>query len=123
MSEKFFPRYFEALDGDDPLSALEMLRDDAEFAQLFAKDAGVEAGHFGGGAEELKRFISAGDMNGWAHHVLARAQVGEVELVLGETRTDEAEFLGSFVIAVELDEDGQMRRYLGGRSPRIRFLT
>ncbi len=123
MADDFLSRYFEALDGAEPLSALEMLSDDAEFAQVFAKDAGTRAGHFVGGAEEMKQFIAAGDMSGWAHHILASSRVGEIELVLGETRSDDGEFIGSFVIAVEIDENGQMKRYLGGRSPGIRFST
>lgn len=117
----FFARYFEKLDGDNPLSALEMVSDDAEFAILFATDEGRKAGHFLGGPDQLRKFTMAGDMDGWAHHILASARIGDIELVLGETRTDEGEFIGTFVNAVELDEDGGMKRYLVGRSPKIRF--
>jgi hypothetical protein len=60
-------------------------------------------------------------MEGWAHHILASTRVGDVELVLGETRTDAGEVLGTFVSAVQLDAEGKMRRYLVGRSPAIRF--
>lgn len=117
----FFARYFEALDGAEPLSALEMVAEDSEFAILFATDEGHKAGHFLGGPAELKRFTEAGDMSGWAHHILASARVGDIEFVLGETRTDEGEFIGTFVSAVELDGEGRMERYVVGRSPAIRF--
>jgi hypothetical protein len=117
----FFARYFAALDGDDPLSALELVADDSEFAILFAGDEGRKAGHFLGGPEELRKFTLAGDMEGWAHHILAATRTGEIELVLGETRTDAGEFIGSFVCVVELDAEGKMKRYLTGRSPAIRF--
>lgn len=117
----FFARYFAALDGAEPLSALELVADDAEFAILFATDEGRQAGHFLGGPAELRKFTLAGDMEGWAHHVLAASRLGDVELVLGETRTDDGEFIGSFVCVVELDSEGKMKRYLTGRSPAIRF--
>lgn len=117
----FFARYFAALDGDEPLSALEMVADDSEFAILFATDEGRKAGHFLGGPDELRKFTLSGDMEGWAHHILAAARTADVELVLGETRTDAGEFLGSFVCVVELDDEGKMKRYLTGRSPGIRF--
>jgi hypothetical protein len=117
----FFARYFAALDGDEPLSALEMVADDAEFAILFATDGGRKAGHFLGGPDELRKFTLAGDMDGWAHHILAASRFDDVELVLGETRTDEGEFIGSFICVAELDSAGKMKRYMTGRSPRIRF--
>lgn len=121
MTSTFFTRYFDALDGDDPLSALELVADDAEVALLFATDLDHPAGHFIGGREELRRFTSAGDMRGWAHYILASATVGNVELALGETRTSGGEVLGTFVTACEVDGEGRMKRYLVGRSPGIRF--
>lgn len=117
----FFARYFAALDGDDPHSAFEQVSDDLEFAILFATGEGRKAGHFVGGVDELRAFTDAGDMEGWAHHILAGTRVGDVELVLGETRTDAGEVLGTFVSAAELDGEGKMRRYVVGRSPAIRF--
>ena len=60
-------------------------------------------------------------MEGWAHHILSSSRVGDVEIILGETRTDAGEVLGTFVCAAQLDDDGRMRKYLVGRSPGIRF--
>jgi hypothetical protein len=121
MTDDFFARYFEALDGEEPLSALEMVADDAEFAILWAAGTDRRASQFPGGREDLEEFTKAGDMSGWSHHILASAMIGDTELVLGETRTDEGEFIGSFVAAAQLDDEGRMKRYLTGRSPAIRF--
>jgi len=121
MSEEFFARYFAALDGEHPLTAMEMVDEDAEFAILWAAAAERRSDQFLGGRAELTRFTEAGDTSGWGHHILAGTRVGDIELVLGETRTDEGEFIGTFVTAAELDAEGRMVRYLVGRSPAIRF--
>jgi hypothetical protein len=121
MSADFFTRFFAALDGPEPLSSMEMVAADAEFAILFATEPGRRSGHFTGGPEELRSFTEAGDMEGWAHYVIAGSTVGNKEVVLGETRTDDGEVLGTFVCAVELDDEGLMKRYIVGRSPQIRF--
>jgi hypothetical protein len=121
MNEDFFARYFAALDGDEPLKAMDMVDEDAEFAILWAPDDDREASHFRGGLPDLTRFTEAGDTDGWGHRILASARIGDIELVLGETRTDDGDFIGTFVTAVELDADGRMKRYLVGRSPGIRF--
>jgi hypothetical protein len=121
MNEDFFARYFAALDGEAPLTALEMVDEDAEFAILWAPDEGRDASHFLGGLPELTKFTEAGDTEGWGHRILASARIGDVELVLGETRTDDGAFIGTFVTAVELDDKGRMKRYIVGRSPGIQF--
>ncbi len=121
MTDDFFTRYFEALDGEEPLAALKMVADDAEFAILFATGGDRRCGQFLGGRAELEEFTAAGDMEGWGHHILASAKVGQTELVLGETRSEDGEFIGTFVTAVQLDSEGQMERYIVGRSPAIRF--
>jgi len=36
-------------------------------------------------------------------------------------RTDDGAFIGTFVTAVELDDEGRMKRYIVGRSPGIQF--
>lgn len=117
----FFARFFAALDGDDPASALELVADRLEFAILWAPDAGTHSRQFLGGIDELRAFTLAGDMEGWGHHILHCSRVGSTELVLGETRWDDGCHVGTFVCAAELDSDGRMRRYLVGRSPEIRF--
>ena len=121
MNEDFFARYFAALDGEQPLTAMEQVAEDAEFAILWAPDEGRNSAQFLGGLPELTKFTEAGDTEGWGHRILASARIGDVELVLGETRTDDGAFIGTFVTAVELDDEGRMKRYIVGRSPGIQF--
>jgi len=107
----FLERYFEALDGPDPYSSLELVAEDVEFAIEWAS----------GGVAELRAFIDAGDMSDWAHHVLRSSEAGGVAFALGETRYDSGERIGTFLAVAELDDDGRMRRYLVARTPAITF--
>jgi hypothetical protein len=117
----FFERFFAALDGDDPESAMTLVADDLEFAILWAPDTGGRSRQFLGGPDELRAFTAAGDMGGWAHHVLHVSRDGSTEVALGETRWADGRHIGTFVCAGELDGDGRMRRYLVGRSPALRL--
>jgi hypothetical protein len=117
----FFERYFEALDGSDPLSALELASSQLQFAILFSTKTDERSRQFVGGPDELRVFTDAGDMTGWAHYILNSAVVDGVEIVLGETRRDDGTHLGTFVNAARLDDDGQMTHYLTARSPGLRF--
>jgi hypothetical protein len=117
----FFAEFFAALDGERPDSAMALVADDLEFAILWAPDPGSRSRHFTGGPEELRAFTGAGDMDGWAHHLLNVSRQGNTEIVLGETRWDDGRHIGTFVAAAELDGSGRMRRYLVGRSPALRF--
>jgi hypothetical protein len=117
----FFERYFRALDGPDPLSGLELVSAEAEFAILFSTKTDERSRQFVGGPDELRAFTEAGDMEGWAHYILSRAVVDGVELVLGETRRDDGTHLGTFVNAARIDEAGRMTHYLTARSPGLRF--
>ena len=120
-SDDFFARYFDALDGPDPLSALELTDGALRFAILFSTKHDERSRQFVGGVDELRDFTRAGDMDGWAHHILHRVVVDGVELVLGETRRDDGTHLGTFVSAARLDGEGRMARYLTARSPGLRF--
>jgi hypothetical protein len=117
----FFRRYFEALDGPEPLSALELVSDDLEYSILFSTKTDERSRQFVGGPDELRSFTEAGDMDGWAHHILAEAVVDGVEIVLGETRRDDGTHLGTFVNAGRIGDDGRMTHYLTARSPGVRF--
>jgi hypothetical protein len=117
----FFERYFERLDGDDPQSALALVADDAEFSIQWAAGADRKSSQFVGGLEELRSFTDAGDMEGWAHHVLWTGTDGDVEFALGETRYDNGERIGTFLAVAQLDEDGRMRRYMVARTPALAF--
>ena len=87
----FFARYFEALDGPDPHSSLDLVAEDVEFSIQWAAGADRRSRQFVGGPEELRGFIDAGDMEGWAHHVRWSGVSEGVEFALGETRYDSGE--------------------------------
>jgi hypothetical protein len=117
----FFERYFAALDGPDPHSSLELVADDAEFAIQWADGPDAKSRQFVGGREELRRFIDAGDMRDWAHHVLFGGTAGDVEFALGETRYDDGTRIGTFLAVAQLDAEGRMVKYMVARSPAIAF--
>jgi hypothetical protein len=123
QSSTFFERYFELLDGPDPYSSLELVAEDVEFSIQWAADDSRKSSQFLGGLEQLRGFIDAGDMEGWAHYVVHSGVSGEVEFALGETRWDSGERIGTFLAAAELDESGRMRRYMVARSPVLAFPT
>jgi hypothetical protein len=117
----FFDRYFEALDGPEPLWALKLVSGELEYAILFSTKTDERSRQFVGGPDELRAFTEAGDMEGWAHHILAAVVVDGVELVLGETRRDDGTHLGTFVNAGRIGDDGRITHYLTARSPALRF--
>jgi hypothetical protein len=117
----FFELYFEALDGPDPHSSLELVAEDVEFSIQWARGTDRDSRQLVGGRAELRSFIDAGDMGGWAHHVLASGGAGDVEFALGETRYDSGERIGTFLAVAQLDTDGRMRRYMVARSPALAF--
>jgi hypothetical protein len=117
----FFRRFFAALDGDDRDSAMAFVADELQFAILWAGDDSPRSRQFLGGPTELRGFTAAGEMDGWAHHILHASREGSTEIALGETRWDDGRHIGTFVCAAEFDDQGRMRRYLVGRSPALRF--
>src|SRR5580704_7618691 len=118
----FFERYFELLDGPDPYSSLDLVADDVAFSIQWAADESRKSSQFLGGKAELRGFVDAGDMDGWAHHVVHSGVSGDIEFALGETRWDESgERIGTFLAVAELDGDGRMRRYMVARSPALGF--
>ena len=117
----FFERYFAALDGPDPHSSLELVAEDVQFAIQWASGTERRSTQIVGGLDQLRAFIDAGEMNGWAHHVLRSGRDGGVEFALGETRWDTGERIGTFLAVAELDHEGRMRRYLVARTPAIGF--
>jgi hypothetical protein len=120
-TKTFFERYFELLDGPDPTSSLELVAEDVEFSIQWAADDSRKSSQFLGGLEQLRGFIDAGDMKGWAHYVVHSGVSGDVEFALGETRWDTGERIGTFLAVAQLDESGRMRRYMVARSPVLAF--
>jgi hypothetical protein len=119
----FFERYFELLDGPDPYSSLELVTEDVEFSIQWAADDSRKSSQFLGGLAQLRGFIDAGDMAGWAHYVTQSGVSGDVEFALGETRWDSGERIGTFLAVAQLDQSGRMRRYMVARSPVLAFPT
>jgi hypothetical protein len=117
----FFERYFAALDGPDPRSALELVSEDLRFAALFSTDASGHNRQFLGGREELAAYIEQRGNPGWRHHIVGAAVEGGVELAWGETRYADGSLAATFVGAARLDADGKLERYITGRTPAIRF--
>jgi hypothetical protein len=75
-----------------------------------------------GGRDELRAFIDAGDMSGWAHHVALGGRDGDVEFALGETRwtTAASASAPSSPSRSSTPTDG-WSRYMVARSPAIAF--
>ena len=119
----YFERYFERLDGPDPHSSLELVAPDVEFSIQWAAGGDRRSSQFVGGLEQLRGFIEAGDMEGWAHYVVFSGADADVEFALGETRYDSGERIGTFLAVAQLDDDGKMRRYMVARSPAMVFPT
>jgi len=117
----FFERYFEALDGPDPHSSLELVAEEVEFAIQWAPAVDRKSTQILGGLAELRAFIDAGNMSDWAHHVLHASEDGRVAFALGETRYESGARIGTFVAVAELNAEGRMCRYLVARTPAIAF--
>jgi hypothetical protein len=117
----FFERYFAALDGPDPHSSLELVAGDVEFTIQWAAGTDRASRQLVGGRAELRAFIDAGDMSGWAHHLMHSGRTGDIEFALGETRFDNGERIGTFLAVAQLDAEGRMVRYMVARSPAIAF--
>ena len=56
----FFERYFAALDGPQPHSALDLVSDDVEFVIEWASGSDRKATQLRGGKDELRASIDAG---------------------------------------------------------------
>jgi hypothetical protein len=117
----FLERYFDALDGPEPLSALELVSDDLRFAVLFSTDAGSHNRQILGGPAELAAYLEQRGTPGWRHQILGAAVEDGVELAWGETRYADGSLAASFVSAAQVDADGRLLRFIAGRTPAIRF--
>ncbi len=121
VDDSYFARFFAAIDGDEPYSAMDLVADDLEFSIIWAADTGARSRQFLGGTKELRDFIDAGDRQGWAHYLLSVNREGPIEIALGETRWEDGRHIGTFVAAAQLNGHGRMVRYLVSRSPALRF--
>ena len=114
-------RYFAALDGPDPRSALELVSDDVRFALLYSTDASSHNRQLLGGRAELAAYIEERGTPGWRHHIVGEGADGDCELAWGETRHPDGSLAATWVCAARLDADGRLERCIFGRTPAIRF--
>ena len=115
----FFERYFAALDGPDPHSALDLVGDDARFALLFSTDATSHNRQVLGGRAELAAYIVQRGTPRWTHHILGAGVDAEVELAWGETRYADGGLAATWVAAARLDAHGRADRCIFGRTPAV----
>jgi hypothetical protein len=110
-TEAFLPRYFAALDdGEDILS---LFSPEFTFALLWS--SGGEAREFAGGFEAWAGYMAQREPDGQRHHVSHLLREDNTEVASGWTTRHGAP-LGSFMFAVELDEDGLVRRIFAART-------
>ncbi len=111
--------YFDRLDGRGPASVAELLAPDFRFAALWGEHE--FARQSSGGPLELQRYFTSRDGTGQRHHLLEAKASARAEIAVGYTTRHGAP-LASFLIMVQLDEFGRIRRMLAARSPALSLL-
>ncbi|HTZ05483.1 MAG TPA: hypothetical protein VMB53_06980 [Gaiellaceae bacterium] len=112
MSEAtFLPVYFAKLDAGEDV--VPMLAPDFTFSLLWATDAGAQ--EFAGSFDAFEGYLAQRDPDGQLHHISKSLRDGSTEVASGWT-TRHGEPLGSFTFAVELDDDGRVRRLFAART-------
>jgi hypothetical protein len=111
--------YFDRLDNLGPTSVEELLAPDFRFAALWGADG--LARQSSGGPSELQAYFASRDGTGQRHHVLeAKASVTS-EIAVGYTTRAGAP-LASFLIMVQFDDSGRIRRMLAARSAALSLM-
>jgi hypothetical protein len=111
--------YFDRLDGRGPASVLDLLAPDFRFAALWGEDE--LARQSSGGPSELQAYFASRDGTGQRHHVLEAKPRASSEMAVGYTTRDGAP-LASFVIVIQLDDSGRIRRMLAARSSALSLI-
>ena len=111
----FLPGYFALLDAGGDIGP--MLATDFAFSLLWATDEGAD--EFAGGLEAFQGYLAQRDPAGQLHHISRGLRDGNTELVTGWT-TRYGIPLGTFMFAVELDNDERMRRLYAARTEAFR---
>ena len=111
--------YFDRLDGRGPASVVELLAPDFRFAALWGEDQ--LARQSSGGPSELQAYFTSRDGTGQRHHVLEAKGSARSEIAVGYTTRHEAPF-ASFLIMVQLDDIGRIRRMLAARSAALSLM-
>jgi hypothetical protein len=107
----FLPVYFAKLDAGEDV--VPMLAEDFTFSLLWATDAGAQ--EFAGSFDAFEGYLAQRDPDGQLHHISKSLRDGNTEVASGWT-TRHGEPLGSFTFAVELDDDGRVRRLFAART-------
>ncbi len=107
----FLPSYLEKLDAGDDI--LPMLAPDFTFSLLWATPDGAH--EFAGGLEVFRGYLAQRDPEGQLHHISHALREGSTELVSGWT-TRHGTPLGTFMFAVELDDESRARRLYAART-------
>jgi hypothetical protein len=110
----FLPVYFERLDAGAIDEVVAMLSSGFTFSILWSSDG--DAHEFAGGFAEFHGYLAQRDPDGQVHHLGPGIRDGRTEVVSGWT-TRYGEPLGTFMFAVELDEDERCRRLFAARTP------
>lgn len=108
----FLPVYFSRLDAGEDV--VPMLAPGFTFSLLWAADGGAH--EFAGGLEEFRGYLAQRDPDGQLHHIAHSIRAGRTEVASGWT-TRYAEPLGTFVFAVELDDEERVLRLFAARTP------
>ena len=111
--------YFDRLDGRGPASVVELLAPDFRFAALWGEDG--LGRQFSGGPSELQAYFASRDGTGQRHHVLEAKGSARSEIAVGYTTRDGAP-LASFLIVVQLDDSGRIRRMLAARTAALSLI-
>lgn len=111
--------YFDRLDGRGPASVVELLAPGFRFAALWGDDE--LARQSSGGPSELEAYFASRDGTGQRHHLLEAKASAETEIAVGYTTRHGAP-LASFLIMVQIDEFGRIRRMLAARSSELSLL-
>jgi hypothetical protein len=113
----FLPRYLETLDAT-PDKVLPLLAPDIKFCVLWSVDG--EAKEFAGGMKELEGYYAQREPDGQLHHLELVQREGNSEVALGYT-TKHGERLGTFTMAVQVDEQGRAVRLYASRTTSLPF--
>ena len=111
-SATFLPVYFEKLDAGEDI--VPMLAPDFTFSLLWS--TGEAASEFAGGFDEFDGYLAQRDPDGQLHHISNSLRDGRTEVASGWT-TRYGEPLGTFMFAVELDDEERARRLFAARTP------
>jgi hypothetical protein len=113
----FTERYFEALDGGEPIEPEQWCTPDFRFCVMWG--VGDGARQITGDLEAYRAYLDARvPPEGHVHHILYAAGDATREVSFGRT-TQQGEPLATFSFAVDLDGEGRMRQLFAARTTTL----